>query len=199
MNSSKGTKPALSFFTTMEIVLMAMLAAANAAMSLYLTSVNQMLNSLGGPIATSTITGLYMVYGLLAVYIIRKPGTAVITYGIGAVAQSFIGTAYGMASAFAAAACYMVIVEIVFALLRYRKWNTGVMMLAGAVMVPLWFYFAAHMFGYTKWDLNILLIALVVRMLSGAVLCGLLTKWIGEALIRSGLLRSFAAARREEA
>lgn len=175
---------------------MAMLATANAIVTLYLSSVNQFLNSLGGPIATSTIVGVYMVYGLLAYYIIRKPGTGVITYGIGAVVQSFMGTSYGIASCFAAAACYMVIAELIFFLLRYKRWNLAVLMITGGAMVPLWFYFAAHMFGYTKWNLSVLIIALVVRILSGIVTCGLLTKLIGDALARTGLLRSYAISRR---
>lgn len=197
MNRQTSEKRTLSYFTTMEIVLMAMLAAANAVMSLYLTSVNQMLTGLGGPIATSTITGIYMLYGLLAVYIIRKPGTALITYGIGGVVQAFMGTAYGIASCFVAAACYLVVVEIIFLLTRYRRWGMGMMMVTGALMVPIWFYFAAHMYGYTKWETHILLIALGVRIISGAVLCGMLAKWIGEGLVRSGLLNRFAAARRD--
>lgn len=191
-------KPFLRF-STMEIVLMAMLAAANAVISLYLSNVNQMLSSLGGPIATSTITGIYMVYGLLALYIIRKPGTALVTYGIGAVVQAFMGTAYGIASCFAAAACYLVIAELAFFLTRYRRWGKVMLTLTGVLMVPLWFYFASRMFGYTKWDPAVLWIALMIRMASGGVLCGLLTKWVGDALVRSGLLRRFAAGRREGA
>ncbi|WP_138494956.1 ECF transporter S component [Paenibacillus pinistramenti] len=203
MNQSLSNQPSsqsfFARFTTLDIVLMAMLAAANAVMTVYLSQVNQLLNSLGGPIATSTTTGLYMVYGLLAVYIIRKPGTALITYGIGGVVQAFMGSAYGIASCFAAAACYLVVAEVYFALTRYRKWNLGVLMGAGAALVPIWFYVAAHMFGYTKWDTSVLLIALVVRILSGAVLCGLLTKWLGTGLVKSGLLLRFAAAKREGA
>ncbi|WP_410771395.1 ECF transporter S component [Fontibacillus sp. BL9] len=179
-------------FTTLDIVLMAMLAAANAVMTVYLSPLNQALNGLGGPIATSTVTGLYMIYGLLACYIIRKPGTAVITYGIGAVVQAFMGSAYGIASCFVAAACYMVVAEAVFAFFRYRKWNMTVMLFTGGALVPIWFFFAARMFGYTKWGTDILLIALVVRILSGILLCGMLSKLLGDTLARSGLLRRFA-------
>lgn len=197
--SSNERKKIFVAFTTMDIVLMAMLAAANAVMSVYLTPVNQALNSVGGPILTSTITGLYMVYGLLAYYIIRKPGTALITYGIGATVQAFMGTAYGIASCFVAAACYLIIAEAVFAIFRYRKWNTSVLMLAGGAMVPIWFFFAAQMFGYTKWGMDVLLIAVCVRILSGMVLCGLLTKLLGDALFRSGLLRIFAGRHQHKA
>ncbi|MNW47361.1 putative HMP/thiamine permease protein YkoE [compost metagenome] len=187
-----GIKGIFTAFSTIDIVLMAMLAAANGVLTVYISPVNQALNGLGGPIATSTITGLYMVYGLLAYYIIRKPGTAVITYGIGAVVQSFMGSAYGILSCFAAAACYMVIAELIFALYRHKRWSVSVMMLVGGAMVPIWFIVAAQMFGYTKWGMNVLLIAMVVRILSGILLCGLLTKVLGEALARSGLLRRFA-------
>ncbi|MDN4070744.1 ECF transporter S component [Paenibacillus vini] len=193
-NASKG-KITFKAFTTLDIVLMAMLAAANAVMTVYLSPLNMALNALGGPIATSTVTGLYMIYGLLACYIIRKPGTAVITYGIGAVVQAFMGSAYGIASCFVAAACYMVVAEAIFAFFRYRKWSFPVMLLAGGALVPIWFFFAARMFGYMKWGTDILLIALVVRILSGMVLCGLLSKLIGDALARSGLLRRYAVKR----
>ncbi|WP_178024206.1 ECF transporter S component [uncultured Paenibacillus sp.] len=178
---------------------MAMLAAANAVMTVFLSPLNQALNGLGGPILTSTITGLYMIYGLLAYYIIRKPGTALITYGIGAVVQAFMGTAYGILSCFVAAACYLIIVEAAFALVRYKKWSWSMLMITGGAMVPLWFFFAAQMFGYTKWGMDVLLIALVVRVLSGMILCGLLVKLLGDALAGSGLLRRFAAGRRAEA
>ncbi|MNS22109.1 putative HMP/thiamine permease protein YkoE [compost metagenome] len=193
MASSK--KSMFASFSTMEIVLMAMLATANAVMTTYISPINQALNTLGGPIATSSITGIYMIYGLLAYYIIRKPGTAVITYGIGGVVQAFMGTAYGIASCFVAAACYMVIAELVFAIVRYRKWNLTVLMITGGAMVPIWFFFAANMFHYTKWGTTILLIALGVRILSGILLCGLLTQVLGAALSRTQLLRRFAISR----
>lgn len=192
---ASSRKSVFAAFTTMEIVLMAMLATANAVMTTYISPINQALNTLGGPIATSSITGIYMIYGLLAYYIIRKPGTAVITYGIGGVVQAFMGTAYGIASCFVAAACYMVIAELVFAIVRYRKWNLGVLMIAGGAMVPIWFFFAANMFHYTKWGTSILLIALGVRIVSGILLCGLLTQVLGSALIRTQLLRRFAISR----
>ncbi len=180
-------------FTTMDIVLMALLATANAVLTMYMSGVNQLLSSLGGPILTSTITGLYMVYGLLAYYIIRKPGTAVITYALGALVQSFVGTSYGMISALAAAVCYMAIAEIIFAGLRYRNWSTGVMMLVGGAMVPIWFIVAIQLFGYSKFGFGVLAIAMVVRILSGVLLCGLLTIGLARALGKTGLLRRFAA------
>ncbi len=191
LNSKRET------FTTLEIVLMAMLATANAAMTFYLSFINKILNSAGGPIATATIVGLYMIYGLLAYYIIRKPGTAIITYGIGGTIQCFVGTSYGIASVIVAALCYMVVAEVMFAILRYKRWGIGALMLVGGAMVPLWFLFAAYMFGYTAWGWQILSIALVVRVLSGMLLCGLMTKLLGDSLERTGLLRRYKIRKEE--
>jgi len=194
---NRSVNKTLQSFTTMEIVLMALLATANAVMTMYLSGVNQLLSSIGGPIMTSSITGLYMIYGLLAYYIIRKPGTAVITYALGALVQCFVGTSYGIASALAAAFCYMVVAELIFGLLRYRRWSMGVMMLVGGAMVPIWFLVAIQMFGYSKWGMTVLGIAMIVRIASGVILCGMLTVIFGKAIGKTGLLRRFAAFSRE--
>ncbi len=180
-------------FTTFDIILMALLAVGNGVLTTYLAFLNKILTAAGGPIATSTIVGIYMVYGVLAMYIIRKPGTALITYLIGATVQMMMGIAYGMASAYVAALCYAVAVEVVFALFRYRNWSYKSVMLASLAAVPLWFVFAAYMFGYLKWGTPVLLAALFVRCISGIVLCGALTKWLGDRLAKTGLLRYYAA------
>ena len=180
-------------FTTFDIVLMALLAVASGVLTNYLAFVNKALTAIGGPIATSTITGIYMLYGVLAVYIIRKPGTALVTYLIGATVQSLLGNSYGMASAYVAALCYAVAVETVFALFRYKRWGYGSVVTASLCAVPLWFVFAAYMFGYLKWSFPVLLAALVVRCVSGVVLCGVLSKWIGDRLVKTGLLRFYEA------
>lgn len=192
-------KWSLDRFTTLDIVLMALLAVANGVMTNYLAFANKFLTTLGGPIATSAIVGLYMVYGLLAMYIIRKPGTALITYLIGATLQTLLGISYGAASAYTAAICYALVAEIVFALYRYKNWGYFSMSLASFFMVPLWFVFAANMFGYWKWDVSTLSIAFVVRCVSGIILCGMLTKWLGDTINKTGLLRAFTVGKKGEA
>ena len=186
-------------FTVMEIVLMALLAAANGVLTYYLAFVNKTLTTIGGPILTSTITGIYMLYGVLALYIIRKPGAAAITYMIGAFVQILSGIAYGMASAIVAAACYAVFVELIFALYRYRRWDYTSMVLASLCAVPLWFICAAFMYGYLEWGVPVLLAAFVVRCISGVVLCGVLGKWLGDRLAGLGLLRTFAIGNGQDA
>lgn len=179
-------------FTTLEIVLMALLAVMNGVLTNYTAFLNKTLTALGGPVATSTIVGIYMIYGVLAMYIIRKPGAAAITYLIGATVQSLMGISYGMPAAFAAAICYAIAVEGVFAVLRYKRFSYFSVCLASLLAVPLWFMIAAYMFGYLQWGVPTLLLTLLVRCISGILLCGVLTKWIGDAMAKTGLLRPYA-------
>ncbi|MCG7408565.1 ECF transporter S component [Paenibacillus sp. ACRRX] len=188
-------KSFIQSITITEWVLMALLAASNSVLSSLISPLNKLLTAWGGPILTSTTTGLYMVYGLLAMYIIRKPGAALFTYAIGALLQIMIGVAYGAWSAIAAAACYAVIVEPIFYLYRYKRFGWVTMLLVGTIMVPLWFVVAAFMFGYTKYAAVILLITLAVRCLSGMLLCGALTKWLGDQLAGTRYVRPFAIGR----
>ena len=179
-------------FTTADIVLMALLAVANGVLTSVLSLINKALTAVGGPIATSTIVGIYMIYGVLAMYIIRKPGAALATFLIGATVQTIVGTAYGAASAYVAALCYAAAVEGVFSLFRYKRWDYVSVVLASLAAVPLWFVFAAYMFGYLQWGLPVLAVTLAVRCLSGIVLCGLAVKGLGDALARAGLLKAYA-------
>lgn len=181
-----------------EIVLMAFMAAANAVLTSLLAFVNNAFTSLGGPILTSTIVGFYMLYGVLAIYIIRKPGAALITYSFGAFLQIMLGISYGVVSAIIAAACYAVAVEGWFALYRYRKWNTIHPVCASVLATPLWFIFAAILFGYTEYSTPVLVISLLVRFLSGIVFSGLLTPWIARQLLRAGTLRRFRISQTSE-
>jgi energy-coupling factor transport system substrate-specific component len=181
------------FFTTFDIVLMALLAAANAVITVYASYLNKMLTAIGGPIATSTSVGIYMIYGILAMYIIRKPGSALITFMIGATMQTLLGISYGALSAYVAAICYAVAVEAVFAIYRYKRWDYTSIIIASVCATLLWFPFAAYMFGYIKWGVPVLAIALIIRCLSGIVLCGIFSKWIGDRLRNAGLLKFFAS------
>ncbi|WP_028596687.1 ECF transporter S component [Paenibacillus assamensis] len=190
MNSS--WKQAFRNLTVREWMLMALLAAANGVATSLLSHVNKLLHGWGGPILTSTIVGVYMVYGLLAMYIIRKPGAAAGTYAIGALLQIMVGTSYGIWSAIAAAACYAVIVEPLFFIYRYKRFGWLAMLFAGIAMVPLWYVVAAFMFGYIKYSSTVLIISLFVRCASGMLLCGALTKWIGDRLASTRYVRPYA-------
>ncbi|MBN3524747.1 ECF transporter S component [Paenibacillus apiarius] len=195
MQHGPAERFSLRSLTLSEWVLMALLAAANGVLTSGLSWVNKLLHSMGGPMLTSSIVGLYMIYGLLAMYIIRKPGAALMTYALGACIQILVGTAYGAWSAIAAAACYAVVIEPLFYLFQYRRYNWSAMLFVGAAAVPLWFVVSAFMFGYIQYESWVLIVTLCIRCVSGMLLCGALAKVIGDRLAPTRAVRPFALGR----
>ncbi|MCM3291175.1 ECF transporter S component [Paenibacillus sp. MER 180] len=192
MNESRFS---LRSLTLADWVLMALLAAANGVMTTGLSWVNKLLHSVGGPMLTSTIVGLYMIYGLLAIYVIRKPGAALVTYSLGACVQILMGSAYGAWSCIAAALCYAVVIEPLFYVFRYRQYNWFTMLFVGTAAVPLWFVVSAFMFGYIHYEMWVLIATLIIRCISGMLLCGALTKMIGDRIASTRAMRPFALGR----
>lgn len=192
MNESRFS---LRSLTLADWVLMALLAAANGVMTTGLSWVNKLLHSVGGPMLTSTIVGLYMIYGLLAIYVIRKPGAALVTYSLGACVQILMGSAYGAWACIAAALCYAVVIEPLFYVFRYRQYNWFTMLFVGTAAVPLWFVVSAFMFGYIHYEMWVLIATLIIRCISGMLLCGALTKIIGDRIASTRAMRPFALGR----
>lgn len=185
-------------FTTVDIVLMAILAIVNGVAMTYLAMLNQLLTALGGPVLTSITLGLYSISGVLAAYIIRKPGAAFFTLTLAGVVQILSGNPNGLISITAAVTDGLG-VELGFALFRYKRWDWLSVSVAGLLAVPLWFIISSFWFGYYKWGMSILLIAFTVRCLSGIVTSGWLSKIIGDILVRTNLLKGFKIAKDQKA
>ncbi|MFG6114837.1 ECF transporter S component [Halobacillus sp. MO56] len=176
--------------TTVDIVLIAILAIVNGVALTYIAMLNQLLTAIGGPILTSITLGLYSISGVLAAYIIRKPGVAFFTLTLAGVVQIISGNPNGLVAIIAATTDGLG-VELGYALFRYKRWDWLSTAIAGFLAVPLWFIIAAFWFGYYKWGITILLIAFAVRCLSGVVLSGWLSKVIGDVLVRTNILKGF--------
>ncbi len=180
--------------TTVDIVLMAILAIVNGVAMTYIAMLNQMLTAVGGPILTSITLGLYSISGVLAAYIIRKPGAAFFTLTLAAVVQILSGNPNGLVS-FVAGVTDGLGAELGYFLFRYKRWDWVSTALAGLFAVPIWFVVASFWFGYYKWGWLILVIAFGVRCLSGIVLSGWLSKAIGDLLVKTDILKGFQIAK----
>jgi energy-coupling factor transport system substrate-specific component len=184
--------------TTVDIVLMAILAIVNGVAMTYLAMLNQVLTALGGPILTSITLGLYSISGVLAGYIIRKPGAAFFTLTLSGVVQVLSGNPNGLISLVATTTDGLG-AELGYALFRYKRYDWASTALCGLFTIPIWFIVAAFWFGYIKWGWTILLIAFAVRCLSGVVLCGWLSKAIGDLLNKTGILKGFGISKQSAA
>jgi energy-coupling factor transport system permease protein len=184
--------------TTVDIVLMAILAIVTGVALTYLAMLNQMLTAIGGPILTSITSGLYSISGVLAAYIIRKPGAAFFTLTLAGVVQILSGNPNGLISITAAATDGLG-AELAFLLFSYKRWDWLSTALSGLFAVPVWFVIASFWFGYYKWGWTILIIAFGVRCVSGIVLTGWLSKVIGDLLVKTDILKGFKIAKDRKA
>ncbi|MEH7333119.1 ECF transporter S component [Neobacillus drentensis] len=192
------TKEKSKRLTTVDIVLMAILAIVNGVAMTYLAMLNQMLTAIGGPILTSITLGLFTISGVLAAYIIRKPGAAFFTLTLAGVVQILSGNPNGLISITAAITDGLG-AELGYLLFRYKRWDWLSTALSGLFAVPVWFVIASFWFGYYKWGWVVLIIAFGVRCVSGIVLSGWLSKAIGDLLEKTDILKGFKIAKDRKA
>lgn len=173
-----------------DIVVLSSLSVVFAVIYLLFLQIGNVLVGFMGPMGYEVIFGIWFIVSIIATYIIRKPGAAVISETVAGLVEVLIGNAVGPIL-IVSALIQGLGAEAVFAVTRYRNFSTKVLMLAGvgsAVFSFAWGYFRS---GYAAYSLGLILAMLLVRCISGAVISGLLGKSIGDALANTGVLRSF--------
>lgn len=139
------------------------------------------------------VAGFYTAAAVLAGYIIRRPGAALLGEMIAAIIEVpltvlgptalILGLLQGLG------------VEAVFAATRYRKWNLTILLLAGAAGAALGYVYETFAFGYIAMTPLAQLSRFGARELGGVILAGLVSKLIADALARTGVLNNFPIAR----
>lgn len=177
-----------------DIVVLSSLSVVFAVIYLLFLQIGNVLVGFMGPMGYEVIFGIWFIVSIIATYIIRKPGAAVISETVAGLIEVLIGNAVGPIL-IVSALIQGLGAEAVFAATRYRNYSTKVLMLAGvgsAVFSLAWGYFRS---GYAAYSVGLIIAMFVVRCISGALISGLLGKWIADALANTGVLRSFPIAK----
>lgn len=179
-----------------EIVLMSILGVVFAVIYLlfYLfgQGLRNFLTPFGlGPFGYEFIYGIWFVVSVITAYIIRKPGAALISETIAGLVQVLIGSPAGPQLIFSAFIQGLG-AEAVFASTRYKNYRTRVLVLAGVSSAVFSFVWAWFVSGFSALSPILVTAMLIVRMISGALLAGLLGKWISDQLAKTGVLRGYA-------
>lgn len=174
-----------------EIIVMAVLSVVFGIVYLVFLPVGKLLVTFMGPIGYDLIFGIWFIVSIIAAYILRKPGAAFLSETIAATVEMMLGNAMGpiiivtgMIQGLGA--------EAAFAITRYRRYSLWVLMLAGvgaAIFSFIWGYFRS---GYAALSTPYIMSMLVIRMISGAIISGMLGKAISDSLAKTGVLSSFA-------
>lgn len=146
-----------------------------------------------GDLAQNVLAGGWMVVAPLAVFIVRKPGVGVVAELVAALVEvvflaSPVGPMLLVVGLVQGAGA-----ELAFTLTRYRRYGWGVFVLSGLTAAAANLAIGMVRFGWATQDWFALRVAL--QMASGVVLCGLLARVTGEALLRTGVLDDHAAGR----
>ncbi|MCY9373934.1 ECF transporter S component [Bacillus sp. T17B1] len=174
-----------------EIVIMSVISIVFAVVYLLFTHFGNVLAGMFGPIAYEPIYGIWFIVSVIAAYIIRKPGAALVSEIIAALVECLLGNPSGP----------MVIVigivqglgaEAVFLATRWKVYSLPVLLLAGMGSSVASFFYDLFVSGYGAYSPGYLLIMLVIRLISGALLAGLLGKAISDSLAYTGVLNGMA-------
>ncbi|MCE7792568.1 ECF transporter S component [Salipaludibacillus sp. CUR1] len=143
------------------------------------------------PFGYEVIFGIWFIVSIIAAYVIRKPGAAFWSELIAGTVQVLIGSPAGP-RLIISAAIQGLGAEVVFAATRYRNFSLYVLVLAGmsaAVFSYAWGWFQSGLAALTP---GLIAATFAVRVLSGALLAGLLGKYISDQLAQTGVLRGYA-------
>jgi energy-coupling factor transport system permease protein len=177
-----------------DIIVMCVLGVAFGALYIGGVSVWAVANAFFGPIGLDMVYGIWFTASITAAYIIRKPGIALGAEMLAALGEILLGTPAGV-GVFIGAAIQGIGCEAIFAATKWKKYNTAVLILAGMGASVTSFIYNYIAYGYSKFPVSMLALMLVIRLVSGAVLSGVLGKLIGDGLAATGALSSFPLGR----
>ena len=144
--------------------------------------------------------GIWLLAGVLAALVVRKPGAALFAELVAAIVEALVGNAWGGPITILYGVIEGLGAELIFALFLYASWRLGTAMLAGALagigggILDLVFYTPAATINATY-----ITVYLVCFAISGAVLAGVVGWLIVRALVPTGALNRFASGRQRAA
>lgn len=177
-----------------EVVLMSLFSVVFGIVYLLFLHVGNIWAGFIGPIAYEWIFGIWFIVSIICMYIIRKPGAAVISETIAAAIEVLLGNAVGP-RLILAGIIQGLGAEAAFAATRYRRFDVWVLMLAGVGASVFSFTYGYFLGGFTVFSTGYVLLMLGIRILSGAMIAGIGGKAVVDGLLATGSLRGYAITR----
>jgi energy-coupling factor transport system permease protein len=160
---------------TREAVLVAVLGVVFGFLYYQWTSVWLAIGGVGTQVSQEALFGFWSIAGVLAAYIVRRPGAALVGEVLATVVQVLLGGAADR-PLLIGGVMHGLGAEIVFAAGGWRDYARLTVMLAGAASMLVALPWDWQRLGYFQLDIDFLVLLLLVRLASGAVLGGLLAK-----------------------
>ncbi len=190
MTELSDKKRGLAGWSTRDLLVTAVIGIIFGLITIPVQWAFTSLEMLASPIGSRILAGILFTPALMAAYIIRRPGAATIANLIAAIVQVPFNP-FG----WAVVAMGMMVslpIDLAFAITRYKKYTLSMMMITGALAMIPGFLMHAVTAGYLNLSPAIVIGALVMGMISAALLGGWLAKALADAIAKTGVLNSFA-------
>ena len=175
-------------WTLRETLIIAVLGAAFAVLYLGWVQVWLVTQAAFGPVTMDVFMGFWFVASIVAAAIVRKPGVAFAAEFLAAAVQILLGSPAGL-GLLVAGTVQGIGAEAVFAATGWRHYRLPILVLAGMGASVTSFAYNWLWFDYGALMPTLVVVMLVIRLISGALLAGLVGHFIVEALYKSGVLR----------
>ena len=193
--STQKKKRGLAAWTTRDILVTAAIAIVFGLLLSGVDYLSAVLVSIS-PVFAGILAGFYFLPGIMVMYIIRRPGAAVLMRVlINLVMLSFtpfgwmhlvISVVFGLSS------------ELPFLLTRYRDYRLRILLISGGLAGLLSFVLMFAFAGIANLAVTMQVIGLVVFVAGGALIGGALAKALADAIAKTGVLASFAIGQEGE-
>ena len=174
-----------------EVVLLSVFSVIFAVVYLLFVHVGNIWSGFIGPIAFEWMFGIWFIVSIICMYIIRKPGAAVLSETMAAVIEVMIGNAVGP-RLILSGLIQGLGAEAAFAVTGYKRFNCWVLVLAGIGSAVFSFAYGFLVSGYAAFSPSYVALMLGLRVMSGALIAGFGGKWVSDGLLATGALRGYA-------
>lgn len=179
-------------WSTKDILVTGMIGVVFAFVLVGIIYAYYTLSSIFGPVYARIINGVWIIPGLMALYLIRKPGAGLIALLItGFVMIPF--TPYGWMIVLWQGMSGL-ICEIPFLFVLYKKYSTLFLMIGGAVVGVLSTLIEYPVYGLAAMSVESQVIMFIVSLVSG-LLGGLLSKLLADAVMKTGMFAEYEKAK----
>ena len=179
-----------------DVIMMAILGVVFSAVYMAVFQGGLAISTALTPLGLSSF-GFEIIYGVwfmaatLAAYIIRKPGVALLTEILASVVELLMGNSGGL-TVVLTGFIQGLGAEVIFACFRYKKWNLLSMSLASMLSALFIFCYELYYLSYYLLAPSMLAAQLAVRFVSSIVFSGIICKLAGDALAKTGVVKSYA-------
>lgn len=178
-------------WTMRETVTVAIIGVVFAFLYLGWVQVWLITQAIFGPLTMDFMMGFWFSASMFAAWIIRKPFVATSTAMITAVVQIIAGNPAG-AILLLTALVQGLGSEVPFALTRWKRYSLPILMAAGATAAVFSFIYTWFRFSYGELETTLVITMAIIRILSGALLGGLLAWVLAQAIHKTGVTSGLA-------